>query len=144
MTAKYDEIMSFMKEYFPAYSQYGQVVETHRAMDKFYAPELSFPADGVTSREQWYERCLAHPAVQDRLSMEHLYIDERQNEVGALLKTEAVDQASGKVLLELHMNVIYNIKINVGNDIKITQVRVFVESDPDKVVKLNQLYQIGK
>ncbi len=144
MASTYDDIVRFMKEYFPVYSQQGQVAETHRVMDKFYAPELSFPADGVTSREQWYERCLAHPAVQDRLSLEHLYIDERQNEVGALLKTEAVDRASGKVILELHLNVIYNIKISADKDIKITRVRVFVENDPDKVVKLNQLYQIGK
>ncbi len=133
-----------MKEYFHAYSQYGQAVETHRVMDKYYAPELSFPADGVTSREQWYQRCLAHPAVQDWLLLEHLYIDERQQEVGALVKTQAVDRATGKVLLELKLNVFYNIKIDANNDIKITQVRVFVESDPDKLTKLNQLYQISK
>jgi len=140
----YDEIVSFMKEYFHTYSQYGQAAETHRVMDKYYAPELSFPADGVTSREQWYQRCLAHPAVQDRLLLEHLYIDERQQEVGALVKTQAVDRATGKVLLELKLNVFYNIKIDANNDIKITQVRVFVESDPDKLTKLNQLYKISK
>jgi hypothetical protein len=144
MAPMYDEIMSFMNEYFPAYSQYGQVAETHRVMDKFYAPELSFPADGVTSREQWYKRCLAHPTVQDRLSLEHLYIDEKQNEVGALLKTQAVDRATGKVLLELKLNAFYRIKRDTDKAIKITQVRVFVESDPDKLAKLNQLYQIGK
>lgn len=140
----YDEIVSFMKEYFHAYSQYGQAAETLRVMDKYYAPELSFPADGVTNREQWYQRCLAHPAVQDRLSLEHVYIDERQNEVAALLKTQAVDKATGKVLLELNLSAFYRIKRDADKAIKITQVRVFVEGDPDKLATLNQLYQISK
>ena len=143
MISTYEDIKRFMEEYFPAYSQYGQVAETHRIMDKFYDPELSFPYDGVTSREQWYERCLNHPAVQDQLSVEHIFIDEKQQEVGALLKTRAIDRTTGKVLLELDMNVLYNIKINSNKDIKITKVRVFLESDPAKVTKLTQLYKIG-
>ena len=62
MESKYDEIARFMNEYVKAYSEEGQVPETHGVMDKFYSPELSFD-DLVTSREQWYEtssRCAAH------------------------------------------------------------------------------------
>jgi hypothetical protein len=143
MISTYEDIKRFMEEYFPAYSQFGQVKETHHLMDKFYAPELSFPYDGVTSREQWYERCLNHPDIQDKLTVEHLYIDEKQKEVGALLRTQAIKRVTGKVLLELDMNVLYNIKINSNKDIKITKVRVFLESDPVKVTKLTQLYKIG-
>ena len=143
MESIYDDIKHFMEEYFPAYSQYGQVKQTHHVMDKFYAPELSFPYDGVTSREQWYERCLNHPDVQDKLTVKHLYIDEKQKEVGALLRTQAIERATNKVLLELDMNVLYNLKIDADKDIKITMVRVFLESDPAKVTKLTQLYKIG-
>lgn len=138
----YDDIVRFMEEYVTNYTEYGQVAETHRVMDKFYAPELSFPDDGATGREQWYERCLDHPAIQDKLSIEHLFIDERQNEVGALLKTQAIDRATGKVLLELKINALYNIKIDENKDIKITTVRVFLETDPQKVTRLTQLYRI--
>jgi hypothetical protein len=138
----YDDIVRFMNEYVKAYSEYGQIEETHRIMDKFYAPELSFD-DMVTSREQWYESCLAHPEIQDKLDIEHLFIDEKQNEVGALLTTQAIERTTGKVLLELRMNVIYNLKIGDDKDIKITKARVFLETNPQKVTKLTQLYKIG-
>jgi hypothetical protein len=138
----YDDIIRFMEDYFMTYSEYGQVAETHRLMDKFYAPELSFPDDMVTSREQWYKKCLNHPAVQDKLTAEHLFIDEKQKEVGALLKTQAIDRATGKVLAEMKMNAIYNIKIDNNNDIKITKVRVFVERDPRKIAKVTKLFRV--
>ena len=143
MESIYNDIVRFMEEYFPAYSQYAQLSETQHLMDKFYAPELSFDDGVVKSRKEWYQRCLAHPAIQDRLSVEHLFVDEKQKEVGALLKTQAVDRATGDVLLELRMNVLYNLKIDDHKDIKITIVRVFLEGDPRKVAKLSQLYSIG-
>ena len=139
----YEDIMRFMGEYFPAYSEYGQVAETHRIMDKFYAPDLCFDDGVVTSREQWYKACLKHPAIQDKLTVEHLFVDERKKEAGALLKTQAIERASGNVLLELKMNVLYNLRIDQDKDIKITKVRVFLESDPRKSAKLAQLYRIG-
>jgi hypothetical protein len=143
MESIYSDIVRFMEEYFPAYSEYAQLSATQHLMDKYYAPELSFDDDVVKSREEWYERCLAHPAIQDKLSVEHLFVDEKQKEAGALLKTQAVDRATGNVLLELRMNVLYNLKIDDKNDIKITKVRVFLESDPRKVAKLSQLYSIN-
>ena len=142
MESIYRDIVRFMEEYFPAYSQYAQLSETQHLMDKFYAPELSFDDDVVKSREEWYERCLSHPAIQDKLCVEHLFVDEKQKEVGALLKTQAVDRATGDVLLELRMNVLYNLTIDDEKDIKITKVRVFLESDPRKAAKLSQLYSI--
>jgi hypothetical protein len=145
MNSMYEDITNFMKEYVETYSQYGQIEKTHRLMDKFYAPELSFPDDGVTSRDQWYERCLNHPAVQDKLTLDHLVIDEQINQIGALLKTQAIERSTGNILLELRMNVLYKMKINKETrDIKITEVQVFLESDPAKVTKLTQLYKIGK
>jgi hypothetical protein len=112
-------------------------------MDRFYDPDLSFPDDGVTSREQWYERCLNHPAIQDRITLEHLCIDERQHEVGALAKTQAISRTSGEVLLELRMNVFYRLRIGADGDIKIASVKVFLETDPAKVTRLIELYHIG-
>ena len=142
MESIYTDIVRFMEEYFPAYSRYAQVLETQHLMDRFYAPDLTFDEGVVTSREQWYERCLTHPSVQDKLTVEHLFIDERQKEAGALLKTQAIDRATGEVLLELKMNVLYNLKIE-NKDIKIIRVRVFLEGDPNKVAKLARLYAIA-
>jgi len=139
MASGYDEIVHFMNEYVKAYSEYGQVAETHSAMDKFYAPELSFD-DMVTSREQWYETCLSHTDIQDKLTLEHLFIDEKQNEVGALLTAQAIQRSTGKVLLEIKMNTLYNLKIDENGELKITKARVFLETHPQKVAKLCQIY----
>lgn len=141
MESLYDEILNFMEEYFPAYSRYAQDIETQHLMDKFYAPDLIFDDGVVTSRAQWYERCLAHPAIQDKLTVEHMFIDERQKEVGAILKTQAVKRDTGEVLLELRMNVLYTLRIE-NRDIKISSVRVFLEGDPAKALKLIELYAI--
>ena len=143
MESLYSDIIRFMEEYFPAYSQYAQVLETQYRMDEFYAPELSFDDGVVSSRTQWYKMCLSHPAVQDKLTLEHLFVDEKQKEAGALLKTQAVDRATGEVLLELKMNVLYNLNVDQNKDIKISKIRVFLESDTHKIAKLSQLYAIS-
>lgn len=121
MESMYDDIIRFMKEYFPAYSEKGQVKETQHVMDKFYAPDLAFDEGVITSRE-------------------HLFIDEQQKVAGALVKTQAIERASGKVLLEIKMNVLYSLKVDKNKDIKITSVKVFLESNPQKAARLMQVY----
>jgi hypothetical protein len=143
MGSMYNNIMHFMEEYFPAFSQYSQVAENHRLMDKFYAPELCFDDNVAVSREQWYKACLSHPAILDILKPEHLFIDEKQKEVGALLTTQYVDRATGKLLLEVKMNVLYYLNIDQNKDIKIRKVRVFVESNPSKVNKISKIFKKG-
>jgi hypothetical protein len=142
MKTIYDEIFSFMKEYFRAYSEKGQAEETQQVMDKFYTTDLVFDDGAMTSREQWYKACLAHPAIQDKLTLEHMFIDEKQKEVGALVKTQAIDRASGKVLLEMKLYTLYHLKKDRNKALKIARVNVFLESDPQKAAKLVQLYAI--
>ena len=142
MASLYDGIVHFMEEYFHAYSHFGQSAETIHMMDRFYAPHLTFDEGVVTSRDQWYERCLKHPSIQDNLVLEHLFVDEKQKEAGALLKTQAIERKTGKVLLELKMNVLYSLAINDTTGISITRVRVFLESDPRKAARLVELYAI--
>jgi len=139
MSSRYDKIARFMNEYVKAYSEYGQVAETHNVMDKFYAPELSFD-DMVTSREQWYKTCLNHTDIQDKLTLEHLFIDEKQNEVGALLTAQAIKQSTGKVLLTIKMNTLYNLKTDEYGNLKITKARVYLETHPQKVAELCRIY----
>jgi len=140
MESTYDDIVSFMKEYFPAYSEKGQIAETQKVMDKFYAPDITFDDGVITSREQWYKACLSHPAVQDKITLEHLFVDEKQKEAGALVKTQAIERVSGRVLLEIKMNVLYSLKIDKNKDIKIISIKVFLESNPQKAAKLMQTY----
>ena len=143
MEDKYNRIRSFFEEYIHAYSEYGQSEDTISVMNRFYAPDLCFPDDMVNGRDQWYVRCLNHPSVQDRLSIEHLIIDERQNEVSALLKTEAIDTGTGAKLMELRMSALYTLRMDSNEDMKIETVRLMLESNPEKVARLAQLYRIG-
>jgi hypothetical protein len=136
----YDDIVRFMEAYFPAYSEKGQIAETQSFMDKFYAPDLVFDEGLISSRDQWYKACLSHPGVQDKITLQHLFIDEKQKEVGALVKTQAIERASGKILVELKMNVLYSLSIDKDKDIKITHVRVFLETNPQKAISLMQAY----
>jgi len=139
MKSRYDDIARFMHEYVKNYSELGQIAETHRVMDKFYAPEVTFD-DMVNGREQWYETCLSHSNIQDKITLEHLFIDEKQNEVGALLTAQAINRSTGEVLLTIKMNTLYNLKLDEKGDFKITKARVFLETHPQKVTKLCQIY----
>jgi hypothetical protein len=139
----YDVIVRFFYDYVSDYSEFGQTKNTIKVMDKYYASDLCFPDDKVNGRDQWYSRCLNHPDVQDKLTIEYLIVDEKHNEAGAILKTQAVDRATGRVLLELRMNALYKLRINEKKDIKIVEVRIFLASEPEKVARLTQLYRIG-
>ena len=140
MGMTYDEIVRFITEYFPAYSHKGQAAETQHVMDNFYAPDIRFDDGVITSRAQWYQACLSHPAVQDKITLEHLFVDEKQLEAGALVKTQAIERATGSVLVEIKMNVLYSLQKDSENKIKITHIKVFVESSPQKSAALMQIY----
>ena len=143
MENKYDRILNFFEDYIATYSEYGQDADTISKMAKFYAPDLSFPEDAVYGREHWYQRCLNHPDVLDKLAIERCIIDDRKNEISAILRTEAVERATGKVLMELRMSALYKLRIDDKQNIRITEVRIFLESNPEKVARLAQLYRIG-
>jgi hypothetical protein len=136
----YDDIAGFMEEYFPTYSEKGQIAETQSVMDRFYASDIIFDDGVITSREQWYRACLSHPAIQDKITLEHLIVDEKKQEAGALVKTQAIVRATGDVLVEIKMNVLYSLKTDQNNEIKMTHIKVFLESNPEKGSKLMQAY----
>ena len=140
MALTYDEIAHFMTEYFPTYSEQGQNAQTQHVMDSFYAPDIIFDDGVITSRKQWYEACLSHPAIQDKITLQHLFVDEKQQEAGALVKTQAIDRATGSVLVEIKMNVLYSLQKDSENKIKINRIQVFTESSPQKGAKLMQIY----
>ena len=140
MLFTYDQIVRFLKEYFPDYSEKGQTAQTQHVMDKYYAPDITFDDGVITSRDQWYKACLSHPAIQDKITPLHLFVDEKQQEAGALVKTQAIERLTGNVLVEIKMNVLYVLRADENKEINITHVKVFLESNPQKGVKLMQTY----
>ena len=143
MENKYNRILKFFEDYIATYSEYGQDADTISIMDKFYAPDLSFPEDTVYGREQWYKRCLNHPDILDKLAIEHCIIDDKKNEVSAILKTRAIERITGIEMMDLRMHALYKLRIDDDENIRITEVRIFLESNLEKVTKLAQLYRIG-
>ena len=70
----------------------------------------------------------AIPTSRINLPLEDLFIDEQQNEVGALLTAQAIERSTGKILLEIKMNILYNFKVDENGNLKITKARVFLET----------------
>jgi hypothetical protein len=137
------KIDNFMAEYFQAYNQYAQVENTQNLMNKFYTPGFSFDDGSVRNREHWYKKCLTHPAIQDKLTVELMVSDVKKKEVLTLLQTHAVERATGNVLLELSMCGLYSLEFDQDTDIKINKVKLFLESSPQKIARLSQLYAIS-
>jgi hypothetical protein len=141
MASMYKEIVSFMMEYFHAFSEDCQVAETQHVMDKYYAPDLTIDDGKMKGRELWYKICLSHPNIKDVLVSDHLFIDETQNEVGVLVRTQYVNRTTGEMMVELKMNVLYKLKLGPNKDIKITNFRVYTESDVEKLTKMWNLFK---
>lgn len=142
MALTYDDIACFMRAYFLAYSEKGQTAETQHVMDGFYAEDIYFREGVPTSREDWYKACRAHPAVQDKLTLENLVVDEKQQEAVALVKTQAIERATGKVLVEMELSCFYAFKADDSKNIRITHIKIYLEPNPQKTEKLARAYNI--
>ena len=141
MASAREQIVNFMKDYFQAFSEDGQLPGNKTVMDKYYAPDLTIDDNMVTNREQWYKICLSHPDIKDVLVTDHLTIDEEQNEVGALVRTQYIRRSTGELLIELKMNVLYTLQIDDNRNILIKSFRVYSESNVDKLNKMWELFR---
>ncbi len=140
MAATYEQIVRFMEEYFPAYSDQGQIEETQFVMDKFYAPDIVFDDGIIKGRDHWYRACLSHPGILDKITPEMIFVDERQQAAGALVTARAIETSTGKVLSEIKMNAFYQLTTDERNELLIKHIRVYIESDPKKGIKLMQVF----
>jgi hypothetical protein len=142
MKNRQDEVINFMHEYFQAYNEYAQIENSQHLMDKFYPTDFCFDDGSVTGRDQWYKKCLTHPAIQDKLTVDMMFYDEKKNVVLTLLETHAIERATGKVLLELSMCARYRLGIDPDNNLKIAGVHIFLDTNFAKISQLSKLYAI--
>ena len=143
MAMTYDEIARFMEGYFRTYSELGQAKETQHALDDYYMEEIFFDEGVPTKREDWYRSCRAHPAVQDKLTIKNLVIDERQQSVVALVRTQAVERATGNILVELQLCCFYGFALNEKGEPRIDRVFIHMEPNPRKQMLVAKAYNIG-
>lgn len=139
LSCSYEEIKDFMLSYFPDYAEKAQDPALQPAMDKYYAPDISFD-NGMSSREQWYRACLSHPDVVDVLTVNKLCIDEKNLFVSAMITSRPTERATGKVLLEIGMNAFYTLRRTEEGQLSIARVDVFTESNPRKLSEMFAIY----
>ncbi len=133
----YDEILEFMREYFPTYSEYGQDAATAERMHDFYAPDLVFTAhvgrpepSVFPSREAFLAFDISHPSSYERLTPLHMSIDERQKTVFALIRFEFVERATGRVLVEELGTALYQLADDARGGIEIKTCTFFPQRLP--------------
>lgn len=126
MEMTYEDILEFMQEYFPVYSEYGQDAATAHRMNDFYAPDFVFTgyvgyAEPVVypSRDAFLAFDVSHPSSYERLTPESMTIDERGKTVFAIIKFEFIDRETGDVLVEERGATQYQLMLDENGGIKI-------------------------
>ena len=129
MGLTYDEIVAFMAEYFPVYSELGQVPATADRMYEYYAPDFVFTGHvGLPepviypSAEDFVRFDLSHPSSYERLTPEDIAVDERRGVVWALIKFEFIDRETGRVLVQERGVSQYQLALDEDGAIKIKKL----------------------
>jgi hypothetical protein len=132
MALGYEEMVAFMREYFPAYSDQGQDPTGAHRMYEYYSPDFIFTgyaglAEPVVYRgaDAFVEFDLSHPSSFERLTPEDIAVDERAQVVYALIKFEFIDRATGRVLTEERGMSRYRLVQDQDGSIKIKSLLFF-------------------
>jgi hypothetical protein len=137
MEMTYENILKFMQEYFPVYSDYGQDPATARRMEDYYAPDFVFtgyvgyPEPLIfPNRDSFLAFDVSHPSSYERLTPEDMTIDERRKTVCAIIKFEFIDRKTGEVLVVERGTTQYQLVLDEDGNIKIKSFVFF----PQRVV----------
>jgi hypothetical protein len=133
MELTYDNILEFMEEYFPVFSNLGQDPATVHRMEEFFAPDLvftgwmGFPEGQLVypDRQAFLDFDVSHPWAFERLTPLDMTIDERRGTVFAMIRFEFVDRETGKVLVEELGNALYHLALDQDGAIKIKKLLFF-------------------
>ena len=132
MELTYDNMVRFMEEYFPLYSEYGQDPATVHRMKDYYTPDfvftgyVGFPEPLVyPSRDAFLAFDLSHPSTYERLTPEDMTVDERRKVVSVVIKFEFIDRKTGQVLVEERGLTKYQLVMDANDTIKIKQFLFF-------------------
>ena len=149
MELTYDNILSWMHEYFETYSTYGQDPETADRMKDYFAPDLLFmpyiaaiggPESGFKSRDEFIQKAKAHPSWYEKLTPQDITIDERRNVTVVRFGMEIVDRKTGEVVVRKSAMAHYELVLDENSNIKIKTIRFFWEVLPAGVPEFYDLY----
>jgi hypothetical protein len=137
-----------MERYFPAYSDYGQDPATARQMCDYYAPELMFTGyvgsmepTVFRDRASFLEFDVSHPASYERLTPEEMAVDERREQVFAIIRFEFIDRKTGAVLAEERGATLYQLMLDERGAIKIKHLVFFPQRLPPGVLSGAEIFR---
>ena len=148
MKPTYENIVEWMKDYFRAYSEYGQDTKTAHQMNDHYTPDLEFIAyvgapQGpiiINSRDDFLRFSTSHPSSYERLTPEDITVDERRNVVVVLIKLEAIDRKTGEVLVKEKGMSHYQLIFDENDTIKVKRLLFFREDLPSGILRISDVF----
>ena len=149
MEMTYDNILSWIKEYFDIYSKYGQEPETADRMKEYFAPDLRFipyiapiggPDGGFKSRDEFIRTAVGHTGWYEKLTPMEITIDERRKTVAVLFLIDVYDRNTGKVTVRRSAFSHYDLVLDEKNTIKIKIIKFFWEVLPVGVPEFFEIY----
>ena len=148
MKLTYDNIVEWMKDYFRAYSEYGQDAKTAHRMNDHYAPDLEFIAyvgapQGpiiMTGRDDFLSFSTSHPSSYEKITPEDITVDERRGVVVVLIKLEAIDRKTGEVLVTEKGMSHYQLILDEDNTIKVKRLLFFRQDLPSGTLRISDVF----
>jgi hypothetical protein len=142
MKPTYDQIVEWMKEYFATYNDNAQNADTVHAMDKYFAPDLTFipymyvfggPQNAITSREAFYGMLTGHAEDYEKFVVHDIFVDEKRMVSVAFLQATIFDTATDAVKVQKDYLPLYELIVDGEGALKISTIRFFWEASPPEV-----------
>lgn len=142
MKHTYEEIVQWMKDYFADYNASAQDAKTVHAMDKYFAPDLTFipymylfggPDNAIRGREDFYNMLTGHPEDYERFVVQDIFVDERRMISVAFLRATIYETATDKVKVQKDYLPLYELALDENGGLKIKTIRFFWEAAPPEV-----------
>ena len=142
MKPAYEQIVTWMKDYFATYNEYAQDPATVHRMDEYFAPDLTFvpymyvfggPDHPITGREDFYRLLTGHPNDYEQFEVLDVFVDEKRMVAVAYLIATILDAKTDEVLVRKHYLPLYELALDEKNALKIKTVRFFWEASPPEV-----------
>jgi len=142
MRPTYHEIVQWMKDYFAEYNAGAQNPETVHAMDKYFAPDLTFipymyvfggPGNAIRSREDFYGMLTGHSEDYEKFVVHDIFVDEKRMVAVAFLQATIYETGSDRVKVQKDYLPLYELSVDEKGSLKIDTIRFFWEAAPPEV-----------
>jgi hypothetical protein len=144
----YDNILEFMKRYYNSFPKFALRSENKNKMYEFYSPKIKVVINrsqlSVFNREEFLAFSAARPHIDERITPEHIIVDEKQKRVAVLVRTDFDFKGTGKKVSEL-LSAHYILELDEYKTIKIIELLMFPQpmppGEPDMGALMEQAYE---